>query len=55
MEGLADLTENFLGLPFLPDLSYPTSHCPSAHLPYPLTGQRCSSCKLHALPVPMIP
>lgn len=26
MEGLADLTENFLGPPFLPDLSYPTSH-----------------------------
>ena len=21
------------------------THCPSAHLPYPLTGQRCSSCK----------
>lgn len=30
------------------------THCPSAHLPYPLTGQRCSSCKLHALPIPMI-
>jgi len=37
MEGLADLTENFLGPPFLPDLSYPTSHslpiCPLQYFP----------------------